>query len=315
VSDAIDISYCVVNTNGREYLLACLDAIAHAHPAGLSREVLVLDNCSDDGSVAAVRQSGHEARVIALERRTGKAENDSTLLREARGRYCLLLNEDSELQPGAPAALVEALERHPHAGAAGAQLISTAGEQKACAWRLPGVVASLAGVLFAHRLVTVESRGRRTRRVGWVQSSAMLVRRDAAAEVGYLDPAFFVYSDETDFCKRLHDAGWQVLFVPAARAIHHDQLTTDLRSAQRRIVEFHRNRDLYMRKHHSSAERLTVRALGVLFYLERALAALAVPGHDPRRYLLHARQELAPSRGEGIREAAEEYNRRARIAP
>ena len=125
-----------------------------------------------------------------------------------------------------------------------------------------------------------------------------------------------MYSDETDFCKRLHDAGWQVLYVPDAEAVHHDQLTTDLRSARRRIVEFHRNRDRYMRKHHSPPERYTVRALGVWFYLVRALAAAgACPGHDPRRYLLHARQELMPGRGEGIREAAEEYNRRARIAP
>ncbi len=310
----VDVSYCVVNTNGRELLLACLDAIDRTHPDGVSREVLVLDNCSDDGSAAAVAHSAHDARVIALDRRAGKAENDTTLLREARGRYCLLLNEDSELRPGAAAALLGALEEHPRAAAAGAQLLSSEGEQKACAWRLPGVLAELGGVLFLQELTTVQSRGRRTRRVGWTQSSAMLVRREAAAAVGYLDPDFFVYSDETDFCKRLHDAGWDVLYVPAAQAIHHDQLTTDRRSARRRIVEFHRNRDLYLRKH-AATRRPLVRALGVILYLERAVAALAAPGHDPRRYLLHARQELRPGRGEGIREAAEEYNRRTRIAP
>ena len=157
--------------------------------------------------------------------------------------------------------------------------------------------------------------GTRTRRVGWVQSSAMLVRRDAAAEVDYLDPEFFVYSDETDFCKRLRDAGWRVLYEPAARAVHHDQLTTDLRSARRRIVEFHRGRARYLAKHKSAAEALAVRLCGVLFYGMRAVAALVLPGHDPRRYALHARQELLPWRGEGIREAAEEYNRRRRIAP
>ena len=80
-------------------------------------------------------------------------------------------------------------------------------------------------------------------------------------------------------------------------------------------MEFHRNRDRYMRKHHTAPSAYAVRALGVWFYLVRALAAVGVPGHDPRRYLLQARQELTPSRGEGIREAAEEYNRRARIAP
>ena len=117
--------------------------------------------------------------------------------------------------------------------------------------------------------------------------------------MGFLDPDFFVYSDETDFCKRLHDAGWDVLYVPAARAIHHDQLTTDPRGARRRIVEFHRNRDLYMRKHHSTATRLGVRALSSSSTWAWPLVATAAPGHDPKRYLLHARQELTPGRGDG----------------
>ena len=79
------LSYCVVNTNGREYLLACLDAIERTHPAGVEREILVLDNASADGSAEAVRARGGDIRLIALERRAGKAENDSTLMREAQG--------------------------------------------------------------------------------------------------------------------------------------------------------------------------------------------------------------------------------------
>ncbi len=311
----LEISYCVVNTDGRDLLLACLDAIARTHPPGVSHETLVLDNCSGDGSAAAVEKSGHDARVIALDRRRGKAENDSRLLREARGRYCLLLNEDSELCEGATAALLAAMDADPGVGAAAAQLLTTGGEPKPCAWRLPGIATALAGALFLYRFLTVQSGGAHTREVGWAQSSAMLVRSEAAARVGYLDPDFFVYSDDTDFCKRLHDAGWTVLHVPSARAVHHDQLTTDFARAQRRIVEFHRGRDRYMRKHASAPERLTVRLLGAWFYLVLALVAAAAPGHDVRRYLFHARQELSPLRCEGIREAAEEYNRRSRIAP
>ena len=75
-----------------------------------------------------------------------------------------------------------------------------------------------------------------------------------------MDPAFFVYYDECDFAKRLADAGWHSLFVPAAEAVHHDQLSTDLAAGLPRIVEFHRNRDLYMRKHHGRAAALAVRA-------------------------------------------------------
>jgi hypothetical protein len=308
------LTYCIVNTSARERLLACLAAVERTAPVGVEREVLVLDNASDDGSPDAVRSLGDSVRLIALEERRGKAENDSILLREASGRYCLLLNEDAELESGAPAALLEALESEPRAAAAGAQLLDPAGNPQPCAWRLPGLVTIVAGALFLHRLLTVQSGGEGPRPVGWVQSSAMLVRREAAAQVGWLDADFFVYSDETDFCKRLHDRGWQVLHVPAARAVHHEQLATDPAAAHRRIVEFHRSRDLYLRKHHGRAAAVLARPLAALPYVLRALAAALKPGRHPRRYLLNARQALRPGRGEGLREAAAAYDRR-RQAP
>jgi N-acetylglucosaminyl-diphospho-decaprenol L-rhamnosyltransferase len=300
------LSYCVVNTNGRELLLACLEAIERAHPAGLEREIIVLDNASGDGSAEAVRALGGEIRLIALERRAGKAENDSTLMGEAKGRYCLLLNEDSELRPGAAAALVTALEDDPEAACAGAQLLDSEGEPVPCAWRFPGVGTALAGALFLHRLLTVQSKGGATRRVDWAQSSALLVRREAAASVGFMDPDFFVYYDECDFAKRLAEAGWRSLFVPAAEAVHHDQLSTDLSEGLPRIVEFHRNRDLYMRKHHSRAAVLAVRALTAWSYAVRAVAAAVLPSQPAGVYRAHARQALLPGRGTSIRSKADE---------
>jgi N-acetylglucosaminyl-diphospho-decaprenol L-rhamnosyltransferase len=298
------LSYCVVNTNGREYLLACLDAIERTHPPGMEREVIVLDNASDDGSAEAVRARGGDVRLIALDRRTGKAENDSTLMREANGRYCLLLNEDSELRPGAAEALVAALEADPRAAAAGPQLLDSDGGPTPCAWRFPGVGTALAGALFLHRWLTVQSKGARTRQVDWSQSSALLVRRDAAAEVGYMDPVFFVYYDECDFAKRLAEAGWHSLYVPAAEAVHHDQLSTDLAKGLPRIVEFHRNRDLYMRKHHGPIAAQAVRVLTAWTYALRALAATVLPAQPAKVYWAHARQALLPRRGISIADAA-----------
>ena len=296
------LTYCVVNTNGREDLLACLDAIERTHPDGVEREVLVLDNASTDGSAEAVRARGGGERLIALDRREGKAANDSRLMREAGGRYCLLLNEDSELQPGAAEALIAALDTNPRAGAAGAQLLDSEGRPTPCAWRFPGVGTALAGAIFLHRLLTVQSRGAETRAVDWAQSSALMVRREAAQQVGYLDPEFFVYYDECDFCKRLAEAGRRTLFVPAARAIHHDQLSTDLAAGLPRIVEFHRNRELYMRKHHGRAAALTVRVLTAWSYSVRAMTALVIPGRSAWVMWAHARQALLPMRGRGLRE-------------
>ncbi|HEV7938107.1 MAG TPA: glycosyltransferase [Solirubrobacteraceae bacterium] len=326
----IELSYCIVNTSQRELMLRGLDAIAHERAMlPFASEVLVLDNDSRDGSAQAAREHLAVDEVIALAQRQGKAASDSELLRRARGRYALLLNEDSELQPGATLALHEALERRTDAACAGAKLLrprtagaaarehtpqgsgsgwQTVGLEQACAWRFPTPLTALAGALFLQRIYTLQSKGGRTREVDWCQSSALLVRREAAAQVDYLDPEFFVYSDEVDFARRLRDSGWRSLYVPSAVAIHHEQLSTGA-VPERRIVELSRNRDLYMRKHHSSAAARAVRWLTALAYAERALAALVLPGHSAKRYLRHVTATLFPSRGEGLREAADVYNR------
>jgi N-acetylglucosaminyl-diphospho-decaprenol L-rhamnosyltransferase len=184
-------------------------------------------------------------------------------------------------------------------------LLDSGGRPVPCAWRFPGVATALAGALFLHRWLTVQSKGTATRRVDWGQSSALLVRREAAAEVDFMDPAFFVYYDECDFAKRLADAGWHSLFVPGAEAVHHDQLSTDLAKGLPRIVEFHRNRDRYMRVHHGRAAALAVRALTAWSYAIRALVAVVLPGRPANVYRAHARQALRPRRGESLRDLAE----------
>jgi N-acetylglucosaminyl-diphospho-decaprenol L-rhamnosyltransferase len=270
--------------------------------------VLVLDNASRDGSVGGARSHPATTELICREQRRGKAENDSALMQRARGRYCLLLNEDSELLPGATRALHAALRAHEDAGAAGARLLRPGGAQQASAWRFPTPGTALVGALFLHRWLTVQSKGSTVREVDWAQSATLLVRRDAAARIGWMDPAFFVYSDEVDFCKRLHDAGWSVLYVPDAGAVHHEQLATGS-VPTRRIVELSRNRERYMRKHHSLAAALAVRWLTAWTYALRALAAYALPRHEPARYWQHVRATLRPHEGEGLREAAADWNR------
>jgi len=302
----VEVSYCVVNTSQRELLLRGLDAIARERAAlPFASEVLVLDNGSRDGSAQAAQAHAAVDQTIALQERRGKGANDSELLRRARGRYALLLNEDSELQSGATVALWQALQA-PDAACAGARLLRPDGVEQASAWRFPTALTALAGALLLQRYA-VQSRGSATREVDWCQSAALLVRRAAAEQVDYLDPDFFVYSDEVDFARRLRDAGWRSVYVPGAVAIHHEQLSTDA-VPERRIVELARNRDLYMRKHHSAAAALAVRWLTAWTYALRALAALVLPGHSARRYWRHVVATISPARGEGLREAAERYN-------
>lgn len=305
----MELSYCIINTSKRELLLSCLASVYREHPAGIEYEVLVLDNASEDGSAEAVREQYPEVKLMIKERRAGASENNSDLLRAAQGELCMMLDEDSELLPGATRILIDELRASPEAAVTGAQLLHPGGRRVGCAWRLPGVGTSLLEAVGLERWVTAQL-SRKTREVGWVQSATMLLRRRAAEEIGYLDPDFFLYFDEVDFQKRLRDAGWTVLHVPAAKSIHHQQLANDRTVGDRRVVEFHRMWDLYMQKHHSLAAARLVRVLVAWKYAMRALTAPLYPSRDFRRLALHSKQALRPYRGEGMSERAALQNAR-----
>src|SRR5437588_121594 len=106
-------------------------------------------------------------------------------------------------------------------------------------------------------------------RRGKAENDSELLRRARRAYALLLNADFFVYSDEVDFARRLRDAGWRSIHVPRAAAIHHEQLATST-VPERRIVEMARNRDKYMRKHHSRAASFAVRALTAWAYALRA---------------------------------------------
>jgi N-acetylglucosaminyl-diphospho-decaprenol L-rhamnosyltransferase len=212
----VELTYCVVNSEQRQLLRYCLDAIARERATvDFATETIVLDNGSQDGSAEAARDHAVTDEVIALPAPRHRAQNASELLQRARGHFCLLLDEDSELEPGATAALHAALAGADDAAAAGATLVDPDGVQQPSAWRFPTLATEPLRKLAAGRRLLVQSRGDSVRSVDWAPTAALLVRRKAAAAVGWLE------GGEVAFCRRLHAAGWRVLYAPEARAVHH----------------------------------------------------------------------------------------------
>jgi N-acetylglucosaminyl-diphospho-decaprenol L-rhamnosyltransferase len=197
---AVELSYCVVNTEQRQLLSYCLDAIARERATvDFETETLVLDNASTDGSADTARAHAVTTDVIALERRRHRAQNATALL-----------------EPGATAALHDALAATDDAAAAGATLVTPGGHRQASAWRFPSTWTHAVSMLGLGPRFLVQSHGRTVRDVDWAPAAALLVRREAAAAVGWLQ------EDEIEFCRRLRAAGWRVLYAPEARAVHHD---------------------------------------------------------------------------------------------
>ena len=262
----------------------------------------MLDNCSRDGSAAAgARRTRRWTRRSSSTRRTGKGANDSQLLRRARGRYALLLNEDSELRAGATLALWRALQEHPRAALAGARLLSPDGRPQAVRVALSlARRRALAGALgLQGRRSSCRAAARRSARsTGASPRRCSCAARRPRRSTTSTPTSSSTPTRSTSRGGCATPAG-ESLYVPGARAVHHEQLSSDPVGGRARIVELARNRDLYMRKHHSPAAARAVRWLTALGYAERALAALVLPGHSARRYWAHVRATLhpAPRRG------------------
>jgi hypothetical protein len=294
---AVELSYCVSSAEQRQLLRYCLDAIARERAAvPFETEVLVVDNGSQDESARAAREHPATTAVIAVPERRPASENHAELLRRARGRVCLLLDDVSELEPGATAALYDALTADDRAGAAGATLVHADGTPRPSAWRFPGLVAALLGVLGLHRALVVRSHGDRVRAVDWCSPTALLVRRESALAEGWFDPALIDSADGADLGRRVRAAGRRVLYVPGARAVRHEAPETP-DGARRRALEHARNRDRYMRKHHSAAAAAVVRWLTALRFATRAVVALARRRGTARAEARRAVAALSGGRG------------------
>jgi GT2 family glycosyltransferase len=304
-----DLTISIVNHNSRELLLACLDSLA-----GTAAEIVVLDNASEDGSVEVVRERFPDVRLIAQPFRAGFGANHNTVIRATRGRYVCVLNADTTAADWGFERMVAYLDGHPRVAAIGPKLVYPEGRSQVSAWRFPTPLVTLLGLITLSLVGVRQSEGSRPRAVGWVTGAALLLRRAALDEVGLFDEDFFLYSEEVDLQFRLHRAGWNVHYFPEVTVIHHEsQLNTSM--PERRINEMWRSVHRYWRKHHSPAgARVAALCLGAQAGVRAGLMLVGGDREAAKRMLLHTRN-MRRVTGPGLRELAEDWNRRAGIAP
>jgi N-acetylglucosaminyl-diphospho-decaprenol L-rhamnosyltransferase len=297
-----DVSVVVVAYRSREDLPGCLGSLP-ASSGALRVETLVVDNASGDGSVEMLRERFPETGLIVNRENRGFAAAVNQAASLARGRRLLLLNPDARLEPGSLAALVDALESHPRAGLAGAQLLHPDGTPQASAWLAPSLRSLAFEALFLYnvfprsRLHGLVASGAAPEAVEALSGACLLVDRELFATLGGLDEAFFLYFEDTDLCLRARGAGRQALLCPGARAVHAigGSAFQDRRAF---LLRFHESRRRFLRKHHPGlrgalmgrvqdaglALRVPVFSLawilgGGLPMRERASQNLAVLGH------------------------------------
>lgn len=238
------VSIIVINWNAATFLSSCLEALLTE--MGNRDEVLVVDNNSTDESVGLVRSSFPSVKLICNNHNLGYAGGANVGLRAARGHTLMLLNPDVQVQRGWLSRLKDAL-RDRQIGVVGCKLLYPGGDVIQHA----GGIIDWPTALPDHHGYRERDEGQwdERREVDYVTGAALALRQDVLDRVGFFDEDFYpAYFEEVDFCTRVREANYGVLYVPEAVAIHVEHASLDAQS-YRYYSLFHRNRLRFVLKH------------------------------------------------------------------
>jgi N-acetylglucosaminyl-diphospho-decaprenol L-rhamnosyltransferase len=238
----------VVNYEAGPLLLECVRSVLADTSAG-PVELVVVDNGSTDGSVAAVRDALPEVRIIRSPGNVGYARAANLGIAATHADVIAVLNPDLTVEPGTAAALVERLDRDPDLGAVGPRIRNPDASDYPSARRLPSVPVAVGhGALglwwptnpFTTRYRQLDADPSEARSVDWLSGAAVWLRRSALDAVGGWDERYFMYMEDVDLCWRLRRLGWRVAYEPGGRATHVQGAST-ARTPYRMIAEHHRS--------------------------------------------------------------------------
>jgi GT2 family glycosyltransferase len=247
----VDLSVIIVSWNTKEFLLPCLQSVIE-NEQEISKEVIVVDNGSQDGSGNEVKKTFPLTQLIENEKNQGFARAVNQALRKASGRYVLLLNPDTRVKPGAIERLMSFMDAHPKAGISGAQLLNSSGSKQNSIANFPSLATELLNKSLLRWLSPSRFPGKERIYsepidVDSVIGACMMVRREALDQVGFLDEDYFLFLEETDWCYRMKKAGWRIYHVPDAE-VYHFQGKSAGKEKKRARIEYFRSRYHFFKK-------------------------------------------------------------------
>ncbi|MEI7811061.1 MAG: glycosyltransferase [Ignavibacteria bacterium] len=260
--NTIDLSIIIVNFNVKEFLQNLLNSIQRSS-SEITKEIIVIDNASDDGSVEILREKFPEVKLIANKVNIGFGKANNMGLEIAKGKYILLINPDTIVQEDTFDKIISFMDSRPEAGLVGCKVLNSDGTlQLACRRSFPGPWVSFTKVtglgkmfpkskLFARYNLTYLDENE-TCEVDAISGCFMMLRKDTYDKTGGFDSRFFMYGEDLDLCYRVQKSGAKVYYLHTTQIIHYKGESTK-RSNMDETKVFYDAMHLFVKKYFSSS--------------------------------------------------------------
>jgi len=296
----MDLTIITVNWNTRDLLVDCLNSIQENLDAAPTQqaEIFVVDNASSDSSAEAVRSSFPRVHLIENQDNVGFARANNRAAELAQGKYLLLLNPDTVLQPSAIKTMLAYLDNHSDVGAVGPRVVNPDGSVQISiypqptilreAWRLFHLDRIFAYGSYSTSILNSES----PRVIDILKGVCIMLRREIVQNLGLFDEQFFVFSEDFDLCVRIRKAGWQIHWLPKAVITHHESQSTK-QIPDEMFLELYRNKVKFFRKHYGEIYAYTYKSLLLVISISRIIPgkiANVIPGFGIKDWAVKAKQ-------------------------
>ncbi len=293
--DEIMVSIVIPTWNSKKLVVQCLESIVEA-TKGVSFEVILVVNGSQDGTQVTVQNRFPHVILIENRYNLGFTRAVNMGMQRAKGKYILLLNDDTIVVPGALEEMVRYLDAQPDVGSVGVQLINTDGSKQHCIHNFPSPLTEIFPVALLEKLFPRFYPNKRIHYdapvdVPAVLGACMMIRRDAIETVGMLDEGYFAYLEETDWQMRFRDAGFRVVHLPNVKIYHMQGASSKKRMPGPSRVEYYRSLYRFYGKHYGTTICRVIlvlkwfRLIGTLVSLSLLCAATGLRKERPKNRL------------------------------